>query len=398
MSKKSLFALLLLAASMTANSQNVNSDSLKAEMAKVELSNPAKKQDIEKLKKGVIKGDLESMDQLAVELMSGKNVKTDIGMAIGLLNDAAKQGNINAQYDLGSYYFIVWAQKPDNDGYFSQGTKWLKSAIRGGDNRATVMSARFYFEYGKYKKESAYIDGAIKLLEGYPLVAEVNHKDDGVLGAQAWLGTANLAKWRMTSDTTAIRDAKKWYQTLLKSDLEFPTYTQYIDSLQAVLSMGVPMRLDPMPDPNAEAQPEQGGFPGMGGMGGFGGFGGGFPGMGGGAGAPQTPQGPQATFPGGNWQMQQFISRNTNYPKSLEDAKVKGSATVSFTIDTDGAVINPTISKNAEVYIMDKEALRTIMIMPDWNPAKQDDKPVQAQHSATVNFGGGGGMGGMMMF
>ncbi len=96
--------------------------------------------------------------------------------------------------------------------------------------------------------------------------------------------------------------------------------------------------------------------------------------------------------------MQQFISRNTNYPKSLEDAKVRGNATISFTIDDDGAVINPTISKNAEVFIMDKEALRTIMIMPDWTPAQQDGKPVQAQHQATVNFGQGGGMGGMMFF
>ncbi len=391
------FAILLTAFSFGANAQTVNADSLKTEMAKVELTNPAMKQTIEKLKKNVTKGDLEAMDQLALELMSGQNVKANIEMGLNLLNDAAKGGNINAQYDLGSYYFISWAQKPTADAYFSQGTKWLKGAIRGGDNRATIMSARFYFEYGKYKKENAYVDGAIKLLEGYPGVSEINHKDEGVLNAQAWLGTINLAKWRMESDTTAIRDAKKWYQTLLKSNLEFPNYTQYIDSLQAVLSSGAKLRIDPMPDPNAEPEQQQGGFPGMGGFGGgFPGMGGGFPGMGGGA--PQGPAGPQATFPGGNFQMQQFISRNTNYPKSLEDAKVRGNATISFTIDDDGAVINPTISKNAEVFIMDKEALRTIMVMPDWTPAQQDGKPVQAQHQATVNFGQGGGMGGMMFF
>jgi hypothetical protein len=43
---------------------------------------------------------------------------------------------------------------------------------------------------------------------------------------------------------------------------------------------------------------------------------------------------------------------------------------------------------------MDKEALRTIMIMPDWIPAEQDGVPVQAQHTANVSFGSGGGMGG----
>ena len=45
---------------------------------------------------------------------------------------------------------------------------------------------------------------------------------------------------------------------------------------------------------------------------------------------------------------------------------------------------------------MDKEALRTVMVMPDWIPAqKEDGTIVQAQHSATVTFGSSGGMGGM---
>lgn len=393
MNKGLISAAILLLLTSGINAQSVNSDSLKTEMAKVEVTNPAKKQAIEKLKKSVIKGDLEAMDQLAVELMSGQNVKLDITMGLSLLNDAAKRENASAQYDLGSYYFISWAQKPSNDSYFSQGTKWLKRAIKGGKNSATIMTARFYYEYGRYKKELAYVDGAIKLLESYPGVSNVNDKETEVLDAQMWLGTYNLGKWRMAQDTTALLAAKKWYQTLLKSDLEFPDYTPFIDSLQAVLSMGVPMRIDPMPDPEAQTEQEQqGGFPGMGGFGGgFPGFGGGFPGMGGGA--PQGPVGPQATFPGGNWQMQQFIGRNTNYPKSLEDSKVKGNVTVSFTVDTDGAIINPTISKSSDVFIMDKEALRTVMIMPDWTPAEQDGKPVQAQHTANVNFGGGG-MGG----
>lgn len=397
MRKTILSVIILMAFSLMTHAQTVNTDSIKAQMDKIELTNPAMKQTIEKYKKGVLKGDLASMNQLGMELMSGKNVKSNLEIGLNLLDTAAKQDYVDAQYNLGSYFFVFWVKQPQTDGYFSQGTKWLKRAIKGGDNRATTMTARFYYEYGKYKKESAYVEGAIKLLEGYPGIAEVNDKDDNTLNAQAWLGTICLGKWRMDADTTALRNAKKSYQTLLKSKMEFPTYTQYIDSLQAVLSMGVPMRIDPMPDPNAEPEQPQGG------MGGFGGFGGGFPGMGGfgggmGGGAPQGPTGPQATFPGGNWQMQQFISRNTNYPKDLADQKVRGNATISFTVDTDGAIINPVISKNADVYIMDKEALRTIMIMPDWNPAMQDDKPVQAQHQATVNFGQGGGMGGGMFF
>ena len=403
MSKLFFSALLSALVILPVQAQKINTDSIKAEMDKIELTNPAMKQTIEKFKKGVVKGDTESMNQLGMECMSGKNVKANMEMGLNLLDQAAKQNNVNAQYNLGNYFFIFWLQKPANDGYFSSGIKWLKKAVKGGDNNAILMLARFYNEYGKYKKESSYVDGAIQLLGTYPKVNEINNKDENVLNAQAWLGTICLSKWRLDKDTVALRDAKKWYRILLKSDLEFPNYTQYIDSLQAVLSMGVPMRIDPMPTPEEIEKSKNGaggmgGFPGMGG-----GFGGGFPGMGGGAPQgqqmPQGPRRPQATFPGGNFEMQQFVRSNTNYPENLKNQKINGQATISFTIDTDGSIVNPTVTKHAivndvEIFIMDKEALRTVMIMPDWIPAQENGQPVKAEQTVNVNFGNGG-MGGM---
>ncbi len=379
--------------------QNINTDSIKAEMDKIEITNQGMKQVIENYKKGVIKGDLESMNLLGLECMSGKYVKQDLEMGLRLLEDAARQNHAEAQYNLGSYYYIFWLSKRDNDAYFSQGVKWLKKAVKGGENRAIVNLSRFYNEYGKHKKEPAYVDGGIKLLETYPNISQVSQKDEQVLNAQALLGTICLGKWRMDNDTVALRDAKKWYRLLLKSEMEFPNYTPYIDSLQAVLSMGVPMRIDPMPTAQEIEDSKQP----AGGMGGFGGFPGGrgFPGGGmpGGApgGAPQGPRAPQAIFPGGNMQMQQFIRNNTNYPEDLKSRKVTGRATIAFTVDTDGAIINPKITAGSDVFIIDKEALRTILIMPDWIPAQNEDgTPVQAQHTATVSLGnGGGGMGGM---
>lgn len=389
---------------MPAFAQKVNTDSIKAEMDKIEITNPGMKQVIENYKKGVIKDDPESMNLLGLECISGKYVKPNMEIGLNLLDAAAKIGHVEAQYNLGSYLFVFWKRQPTSDGLFSQGIKWLKKAVKGGDNRATIMLARFYYEYGSYKKESSYIAGGIQMLESYPKVSEVSNKDEQVLNAQSWLGTMNLGKWRMENDTVALRDAKKWYRILLKSELEFPNYTQYIDSLKEVLSMGVPMRIDPQPTAEQIEESKNsggmGGFPGGGFGGGMGGFGGGFPGGGQPGGQPQGPAKPQATFVGGNQAMQQFIRNNTNYPENLKSQKINGRATVSFTIDTDGAVINPVISNHAvvndvEIYIMDQEALRTVMVMPDWIPAETEDgTPVQAQHSATVNFGSGGGMGG----
>ena len=280
----------------------------------------------------------------------------------------------------------------NNNTYFSQGVKWLRKAVRAADNRSVLLLSRYYYDYGMYKKEMSYIDGSIKMLETYPAVTEVSVKDDQVLNAQALLGTANLSKWRLENDTTALLNAKKWYRILLKSDLYFPNYTPYIDSLKAVLSMGVPVRIDPQPTPEEIEQSQN-----SGGMGGFGGMPmGGRPGGRGGMPAqPQGPQRPQAKFVGGGQAMQQFIRSNTLYPENLKSQKLNGRVMVNFTIDTDGAVINPQIAQEAEVFFMNQDAMRVVMIMPDWIPAETEDgKVVQANSSATVTYGSGGGMGG----
>ena len=386
--------------SMPIIAQKVNTDSIKAQMDKIEVTNQGMKQVIENYKKGVIKGDLEAMNSLAQECITGKYVKPDIEMGLTLLESAANQDFTESQYNLGSYLFIFWARQPSRDAYFAQGVKWLKKAVKGGDNRAIIMLSRFYYEYGKYKNEMSYVDGGIQMLESsYPKIEEVSLKDEQVLNAQGTLGNFYLGKWRMEKDTLALRNAKKWYRTLLQSDLHFPNYTQYIDSMQTVLSMGVPLRIDPQPTAEQiEESQNSGGIGGFGGMGGFPGGRGGFPG-GQPGGQPQGPQRPQAKFIGGNQAMQQFIRSNTLYPDNLKSQKINGRATVSFTIDTDGAIINPKITSHAvvngvEIFAMDQEALRTVMIMPDWIPADQDGTPVKAEHNATVSFGSGG-MGGM---
>jgi FOG: TPR repeat, SEL1 subfamily len=399
MRRKLISVVLSAMVLMPISAQTVNTDSIKAQMNKIEITNQGMKQVIENYKKGVIKGDLESKTLLGLECISGKYVKPDATMGLVLLEEAANQNYVDAQYDLGNLYYGLWVKKPNNDTYFSQGVKWLRKSVRAADNRSVLLLSRFYYDYGIYKNEISYIDGSIKLLETYPEVAEVSTKEEQVLNAQALLGTAHLSKWRMERDTTALRDAKKWYRTLLKSNLHFPNFTQYIDSMQIVLSMGVPMRIDPQPTAQEIEESQNtggmGGFPG----GGFGGFGGGRPGGGMPGGQPQGPQRPQAKFLGGGQAMQQFIRSNTLYPENLKSQKINGRSTISFTVDTDGSIIYPLVSNHAvvndvEIFIMDQEALRTIMIMPDWIPADEDGKPVQAQHSATVNFGSGGGRGG----
>lgn len=395
-----------LMAFVTVSAADVNTDSIRTELDKIVLLKPQAKSDIDKYKKGVLKGDLKSIELLGKECMTGTNVKADLNIGLNLLETAANEGYIDAQYDLGNYYFIFWLQKPSNNSYFSTANKWLRKSVKSGDLKSYTLQGQLFFEYGKYNNEPNFLAQAKMLLETVPGVDQVNDKDDNVISAQAMLGSVCLGQWRMAQDTLALRDAKKYYRMVLKSQKEYPTYSKYIDSLVVVLSQGVPMSIDPK-DEKAQAQPQQqmGGFGGMGGgmpMGGMGGFGGGMGGPGGQRGGQGGPggqggfQGVPAQFPGGQFQMMQYVRSNTFYPKDCEDARIKGTAQVQFTIDVDGSVVNPKVTNEIN-HLLGQEALRTIMLMPDWIPATQDDKPVQFPTQTSVSFGSqGGGMG--MMF
>lgn len=386
-------ALVLLALQAPAK---VNTDSLRLQLDNIQATVPATRNDIDKLKRNALKGDLKSISQLGVECMSGTNVKADLNTGITLLETAANEGLADAQYNLGNYYFIFWARNPGRQQYFNASSRWLRKALRTEpDTRTYSLLGRLFFEYGRYSRDAGMLTQSAMFLQTVPDIDKVNNKDEDIVAAQALLGTVRLGQWRLDGDTTALRDAKKWYRLALRSEKECPNYSNYIDSLALVLSQGVPMSIDPPAPVSEQPAPAgpgagRGGFPG-GGMGGF-------PGMGGPQGGAPAPRGPVANYPGGMMQMMQFIRSNTTYPKACEDARIKGQAIVRFTIGTDGAVINPVLLNESEInHLLGREALRTVMMMPDWIPAKTDDgTAVEYQTQTTISFGGnnGGGMGG----
>ena len=109
MRSRLLFSVVMsVVISLPAVAQKADTDSIKAEMDKIEITNQGMKQVIENYKKGVIKGNLESMNLLALECISGKYVKQDIQMGLTMLEDAANQNYVESQYNLGNYFFIFW--------------------------------------------------------------------------------------------------------------------------------------------------------------------------------------------------------------------------------------------------------------------------------------------------
>lgn len=91
------------------------------------------------------------------------------------------------------------------------------------------------------------------------------------------------------------------------------------------------------------------------------------------------------TYPGGMAALSKFLSDNMKYPKEAEKAKIEGRVLVGFIVDVDGAISEARVEHSSHP-LLDREALRVIRMMPAWNPAMEDGKPVKVRYHLPVNF------------
>lgn len=91
------------------------------------------------------------------------------------------------------------------------------------------------------------------------------------------------------------------------------------------------------------------------------------------------------TFVGGNHALQLFIGANVKYPKNITDKDIAGTVLVKFTVDSVGAVKNVRIAKHVH-FDFDEEALRVVSMLPDWNPATMDGRPIEMDMMIPIVF------------
>lgn len=91
------------------------------------------------------------------------------------------------------------------------------------------------------------------------------------------------------------------------------------------------------------------------------------------------------TYPGGMAALSKFLSDNIQYPKEAEKAKIEGRVLVGFIVDVDGAISESRVEHSSHP-LLDREALRVVRLMPAWNPAMEDGKPVKVRYHLPVNF------------
>lgn len=92
-----------------------------------------------------------------------------------------------------------------------------------------------------------------------------------------------------------------------------------------------------------------------------------------------------AEYPGGTEALGVFLQENLQYPSSSRMARVEGRVTISFIVDKEGNITNPTVKDSPDA-ALSAEALRVIKMMPRWKPAQLAGKPVKMRFTLPVKF------------
>lgn len=90
-------------------------------------------------------------------------------------------------------------------------------------------------------------------------------------------------------------------------------------------------------------------------------------------------------FPGGQDALVRFLSANIKYPADARENNVQGTVYMSFVIDKNGKVTSMQLKRGIG-YGCDEEAMRVLSKMPDWEPGKMDQHPVNVQFAIPISF------------
>ena len=80
-----------------------------------------------------------------------------------------------------------------------------------------------------------------------------------------------------------------------------------------------------------------------------------------------------------------YLSSKIQYPDHAQTIGKEGIVYISFVINRKGEVVDPKVLKGVG-YGLDKEALRVVSNMPNWEPGKQRGKKVPVQFTLPVKF------------
>ncbi|MDE5607969.1 MAG: energy transducer TonB [Muribaculaceae bacterium] len=93
----------------------------------------------------------------------------------------------------------------------------------------------------------------------------------------------------------------------------------------------------------------------------------------------------QARYPDGDKAMMDFIRTNIVYPEDALRERIEGRVVVKMRIEADGTISDYVIIRGRHPSL-DREAVRVLKLMPKFEPATDDGRPVAVWFTIPVNF------------
>ena len=91
-------------------------------------------------------------------------------------------------------------------------------------------------------------------------------------------------------------------------------------------------------------------------------------------------------FPGGMGELMTYLGSNIQYPSKAKENHWEGSAICQFVIEKDGSISNAEIIQSSGFQLLDIEAMRVILNMPNWTSGKQNGDSVRVKFALPITF------------
>lgn len=90
-------------------------------------------------------------------------------------------------------------------------------------------------------------------------------------------------------------------------------------------------------------------------------------------------------FPGGEAEMMKYLSQNIQYPANAAKNDIQGRVILQFVVEKDGQIGEVKVVRSVDPEL-DAEAVRVVKSMPNFEPGRQDGKPVSVWYTIPVMF------------
>ncbi len=90
-------------------------------------------------------------------------------------------------------------------------------------------------------------------------------------------------------------------------------------------------------------------------------------------------------YPGGAVEFMKWLTRNLQYPAIARSRKTQGKVVAVFYVEKDGSITGISVTQSLSPEC-DREALRVLRKMPNWEPGIQNDQPCRTKVSIPIVF------------